>query len=262
MSPKPTILLIHGAWHTPAHYEPYTTALQNAGFEVHCPHLPTCTGQSPPTATFADDVALIRQTLHSLTSAGKQILLIMHSYGGCVGTDAAQDFLHPSPNNKNQPPKGGQGSIIHLLYLCAYILPPGSSIQTIMDQAGVDETLWAQFMDDDEAGLTLPRDPGLWFYEDLEPETVQRCMQGLVRFPVSVLREKTSGDAWRRCPVTYVKTERDRAVPGLFQDLMLDAVKKEGVEIRVLGFEACHSVFLENVGGLVGVVRDIEAGVC
>ncbi|OGM49300.1 hypothetical protein ABOM_004126 [Aspergillus bombycis] len=198
----------------------------------------------------------------------------MHSYGGCVGTDAAQDFLSPvvpSPTtttttNKNQTPGaaagGGGGGIIHLLYLCAYILPPGSSIQTIMDKAGVDDTLWAQFMDDDEAGLTMPRDPGLWFYEGLEQKTVDRCVQALVRFPVSVLREKTNGDAWRRCPVTYVRTERDYAVPGAFQDLMLDGVRgEEGVEIRVLGFEACHSVFLSNVEDLVavaaGVVRDM-----
>ncbi|KAE8417459.1 Alpha/beta hydrolase fold-1 [Aspergillus pseudocaelatus] len=266
MSPKPTILLIHGAWHTPAHYEPYTTALRNAGFEVYCPHLPTCNGASPPTATFADDVTLIRQTLHSLITAGKQILLIMHSYGGCVGTDAAQDFIYPvttttslkTPTEENQKPKGA--GIIHLLYLSAYMLPPGSSIQTIMDKAGVDEHLWAQYMDDDEFGLTLPRDPGLWFYGGLERETVERCVKGLVRFPVGVLREKTSGDGWRRCPVTYVRTEKDYAVPGGFQDMMLEEVRGEGVEVRVLGFETCHSVFLTNVeemvGVVVGIVRD------
>lgn len=267
MSQNPTILLIHGAWHTPTHYEPYTTALKNAGFEVHCPHLPTCTGKSPPTATFTDDVSLIRQTLHSLTTAGKQILLIMHSYGGCVGTDAAQDYIYPVTSTSESPTsiptpdpeekRNQKGGIFHLLYLSAYILPPGSSIQTIMDKAGVNEDLWAQYMDDDEVGLTMPRDPGLWFYGGLDEGTVERCVERLVRFPVSVLREKTGGNVWRRCPVTYVRTERDYAVPKGFQDLMLEGVKGEGVEVRVLGFEACHSVFLTNVGEMVGVVDGI-----
>ncbi|KAE8333634.1 Alpha/beta hydrolase fold-1 [Aspergillus sergii] len=272
MTQKPTIVLIHGAWHTPTHYEPYTTALKNAGFEVHCPHLPTCTGKSPPTATFADDVSLIRQTLHSLTTAGKQILLIMHSYGGCVGTDAAQDYIYPvtttsespTPSPNPEEKHNQKGGIIHLLYLSAYILPPGSSIQTIMDKAGVNEDLWAQYMDDDEVGLTMPRDPGLWFYGGLDERTVERCVKGLVRFPVRVLREKTSGDVWRRCPVTYVRTERDYAVPKGFQDLMLEGVKGEGFQVRVLGFEACHSVFLTNVEEMVevvdGIVRDWRWG--
>lgn len=126
-----------------------------------------------------------------------------------------------------------------------------------MDKAGVNEDLWAQYMDDDEVGLTMPRDPGLWFYGGLDEGTVERCVERLVRFPVSVLREKTGGNVWRRCPVTYVRTERDYAVPKGFQDLMLEGVKGEGVEVRVLGFEACHSVFLTNVGEMVGVVDGI-----
>ena len=38
---KPTIVLVHGGWHVPESYEKLITALEKAGYEVHCPRLPT-----------------------------------------------------------------------------------------------------------------------------------------------------------------------------------------------------------------------------
>lgn len=44
MSPtnsKPTLVIIHGGWHVPESYEKLITALEDAGYEVHCPRLPS-----------------------------------------------------------------------------------------------------------------------------------------------------------------------------------------------------------------------------
>jgi alpha-beta hydrolase superfamily lysophospholipase len=38
---KPTLVLVHGGWHVPESYEKLITALEKAGYEVHCPRLPT-----------------------------------------------------------------------------------------------------------------------------------------------------------------------------------------------------------------------------
>lgn len=38
---KPTILIIQGGWYVPENYEQLTIALEKAGYEVHCPRLPT-----------------------------------------------------------------------------------------------------------------------------------------------------------------------------------------------------------------------------
>ncbi|KAB8232399.1 alpha/beta hydrolase [Aspergillus alliaceus] len=261
--PKPTILLVHGAWHTPTHYIPYTTALKSAGYEVYTPHLPTCTGISPPQATFADDVACIRTLLTRLVHEGKRILLIMHSYGGCVGTDAVQDLVYPYPrptttsstSTENGAKKGG---VIHLLYLCAYMLLPGESIQRVMEKTGVDG-MWGEFMEDGSDGMTVARDPGKWFFGGLEEGMIRELVGRLVRFPVGVIRARTEGDAWRRVPVTYVVTERDYAVPRMFQNLMLKEVKREGVEVQTQVFDTSHSVFLTKLEEMVDVaVRAAE----
>lgn len=39
--PKPTLIIIHGGWHVPESYEKLVVALEKAGYEVHCPRLPS-----------------------------------------------------------------------------------------------------------------------------------------------------------------------------------------------------------------------------
>jgi len=38
---KPTIIIVHGGWHVPESYEKLIAALEKAGYEVHCPRLPS-----------------------------------------------------------------------------------------------------------------------------------------------------------------------------------------------------------------------------
>lgn len=57
---KPTLVIIGGAFHTPASYGKLTSALEASGYEVHVPRLPTCNEARPPNADLMDDTALIR----------------------------------------------------------------------------------------------------------------------------------------------------------------------------------------------------------
>jgi hypothetical protein len=38
---KPTLIIIPGGWHVPESYEKLVGALETAGYEVHCPRLPS-----------------------------------------------------------------------------------------------------------------------------------------------------------------------------------------------------------------------------
>ncbi|KAI9372187.1 Alpha/Beta hydrolase protein [Aspergillus egyptiacus] len=118
---KPTIVLVHGAWHTPPNYARFISALQSRGFTVHCPHLPSCSNTRPPTSTYSDDVLVVRNLVQDLTVKGERIIMLMHSYGGAVGTDAVQKHAEfSSATNKSS------GGVIHLLYL---VRSPLSALQ-------------------------------------------------------------------------------------------------------------------------------------
>ncbi|KAJ6008739.1 hypothetical protein N7522_003755 [Penicillium canescens] len=101
--------------------------------------------------------------------------------------------------------------------------------------------MWAQLVDEDEDGIFFPLDPGMLFFTGLEKCAFVEVVSTLVRFPFKALREGATGDAWRRVPVTFVKTLRDLAVPVAAQDAMLERVRGEGGVVRVEEFDTHHS---------------------
>ena len=245
----PTIVLVHGAWHTPPNYQTYIDALKAQGFTVHCPRLPSCNGASPPSASLPEDVACVRDVVRPLVEAGERVLMLLHSYGGAVGTDAVDESLTFSFRKASGQP----GGVIHLLYLCAYILPPGSTIFGIVKEAGMDH-LWSQFVDNAEDGSTFPKDPVLLFFGGVEKEVVDKALPQLVRTPMSAFTAETKGSAWRSVPVTYVFTQQDYSVPRVYQDIMVEKARKEGVVLRTEDYETSHSVFITKQQEMVQVV--------
>lgn len=66
MSSTPSIVLVHGAWHVPASYDSLTSSLEAAGFDTHCPALPSMNGARPPTADLESDTTFIRSYVENL----------------------------------------------------------------------------------------------------------------------------------------------------------------------------------------------------
>ncbi|KAJ5408956.1 hypothetical protein N7509_002839 [Penicillium cosmopolitanum] len=247
MSNLPTVILVHGAWHTPPNYKSYADALQMQGFKMHCPHLPTCSGASSPTASLLNDVADVQEVVKSAVEAGERVLMIMHSYGGAVGTGAAEGLSF-----SERKAAGLSGGVIHLLYLCAYILAPGSTIWGIVQEAGFDK-LWDQYIDTAPDGSTALKDPGLGFFSgSADQAVIDRALQTLVCFPSSVFHEKTTGSAWKTVPTTYTSALKDYSVPKTYQNIMLAKVlRDQGAEVKVEEYDADHSLFITRQNDMV-----------
>jgi hypothetical protein len=121
------------------------------------------------------------------------------------------------------------------------MLVPGATMWSIVENIGTDK-IWAQLVDEDEDGTFFLLDPGMAFFSGLEESVfVEKVVSTLVRFPIKALREGATGDAWRRVPVTFVKTLKDFAVPVAAQDIMLERIREEGVVVRVEEFDTHHS---------------------
>lgn len=127
---KPTILIVHGAWHHPAYFSSVIKLLEAQGYNTICPHLPTCNTDETPTKTLEDDVALIRSTASSLADEGHEIVALMHSYGGVVGTDALYGM-----STTERAKSGLKGGLKRLVYMCAFIPQKGQSLAGIFGGA-------------------------------------------------------------------------------------------------------------------------------
>jgi hypothetical protein len=208
--------------------------------------LATCNGVLPPNASLPDDVACVRDVVTPLVDAGERVLKVMHSYGGLLGTDAVEGLSFSERQADGQP-----GGVIHLLYLCAYVLTPGTAIWDIVEEAGF-APMWDQYIDTAADGSTFPRDPDLAFFSGLSgPSVVDQARDTLVRFPMSALKTPAQGSAWRVVPVTYALTQQDYAVPRNYQDLMLQKIRGAGIHPRTEDYEASHSLFLTKQAEMV-----------
>ena len=102
--PDPTIVLVHGAFASPAGWSQVAHALHKDGYRTAAPALGL--------ASESDDVATVRSTLDSIP--GDKIL-VGHSYGGFVITNAAS----------------GRRDVRGLVYTAAYVPDSGETINSL-----------------------------------------------------------------------------------------------------------------------------------
>jgi pimeloyl-ACP methyl ester carboxylesterase len=80
---KPTIVLIHGAWVNGSCWQEVIPILQNSGYKVVAAPLPL--------ANFAEDVSCAKRVIADQKG---QVVVVGHSYGGAVITEAAAGNTH------------------------------------------------------------------------------------------------------------------------------------------------------------------------
>lgn len=120
----PTIVLVPGAWHSPVHYNLLFSQLKLSGYPIISGRLPSCSSPKPQIETVAGDADYIREALLlPQINAGKDVVLVMHSYGGCPGSAAAAGL-----NKAARRVAGKQGGILGLIFMCGFIAHEGESL--------------------------------------------------------------------------------------------------------------------------------------
>jgi pimeloyl-ACP methyl ester carboxylesterase len=138
------VVVCHGSYHTPAPYEPLVQALEARCIKAYCPQRPSCDlsklnvgdvnhpdfDREPPTGgypTEADDAHVVIKLLEKLViDEGRLVLLVAHSSGGWVATEAAQPALQATARKA----EGKHGGVIGIFYIGAFIIPVGESVHS------------------------------------------------------------------------------------------------------------------------------------
>jgi len=122
---RPTVVLIHGGWQGPECWSLLVPRLEKAGYSVYAPVLPSL-GTSPASPNFNEDVQVIRHSVKSLLDSGKDVILVMHSYGAVPGCEAFKD-LGTKEDMQLHHIKHKKGRVVKLVFLTAMVLPVGGS---------------------------------------------------------------------------------------------------------------------------------------
>lgn len=123
-SPKPTFVFVPGAWHSPSHFGHLISPLHEAGYPTVPVALPSVNPDEAKQIHLITDITFLREEiLLPLLEDGKDVVLVMHSYGGCPGGAAAKGL-----SKSERRSEGRQGGVIGLVFIAAFLAREGDSL--------------------------------------------------------------------------------------------------------------------------------------
>ena len=124
MALKPSIVIVPGSFSFASMYYDVVGRIKKEGYEVFVNNLPS-TSRNPPEkpASLNDDAVFVRAIIENLADQGKDVLVVTHSYGGVVGTEATKGV-----GKIERQAKGKLGGVVRIAYLTSVIPPEGGSL--------------------------------------------------------------------------------------------------------------------------------------
>lgn len=204
---QPTVVLVHGAWADASSWSGVVAQLQDDGYTVAA--IPN------PLRSLSGDAAYVRAYLDTLTGP---IVLVGHSYGGAVITNAA----------------AGDADVRALVYVDGFAPDQGEAVTPL---AGPDSALAVAATDPTAVfsfvPATVPPTPGTDLY--LKPSTFltafanglsasQARVLAASQRPATVgaLNEPSGAPAWRTIPSWYLIGTEDQIIPPSAERAMAD----------------------------------------
>ena len=239
---KPTFIFVPGAWHTPAVFSRVIKLLSTHGYDSHGLTLPSV-GANPGLPSFDADVTSLQTLINKLLSADKDIVIVLWSYGGAVGTEA----VLPSMLKSSRQNDGKAGGVVHLVYLAAPVLPPGMSVTRSVPEQPEDAGEWVD-LDLNAGTITMkPEAMKMMFYNDIEDDKViDELVAGTQSMSLGALASELTRAAWEYTPSTMLMCEKDLGLPVERAEKQLKAARERvpGVFESVEKCRAAHVPFV------------------
>ena len=228
-SPKPVhnVLLVHGAFADSSSWNQVAPLLRAGGLRVVTVDIPL--------TSLADDVAITKSAIAAQTG---QVLLVGHSYGGTVITEA-----------------GDEAKVAGLVYVAAYA--PGVG-QTTGELGGAfPQTPGRAEIQPLPGGFLHLTQKGVAddFAPDLPASEQRSVFTNQIPLAAASFRVKLTHAAWTHKPCWYIVASQDRIInPDLERSLArrMDAVTTE--------VPASHLVMLSNAQQTAAVILKAAAG--
>ena len=217
-----SVVLVHGAFVDASGWQKVYDILKKDGYEVLV--------VQNSTATLEGDAAT---TERAIASAKHPVLLVGHSYGGAVITEAGND------------PK-----VQRLVYIAAFAPDAGESVSTWIAKP-VPGALPVPILPPQDGFLTLdiakfPKS----FAPDVDPATSAFMAASQVPWGQAAVEAKIDKAAWRSKPTYYMITTNDHMVPTPQQREMAARAHAHSVDIA-----SSHAVMLSHPAAVVTFIE-------
>lgn len=221
-APKKTVVLVHGAFVDGSGWAGVHKILRDDGY-------PVIVVQNPTTA-LAEDVAAARR---AIAAAEGEVVLVGHSYGGVVITEAGAD------------PK-----VSALVYVAAFAPDQGESVSSLIANPPPGAAA---------PPILPPQDGFLWldktkfhaaFAADL-PEDLARFMaDAQAPWGVAAVGSPVGAPAWKIKPSWYVVAKDDHMIPPPAQRAMAGRAQATVTEVA-----GSHAVYVSDPRSVAAVIE-------
>lgn len=222
------IVLVHGGFVDGSGWEEVYKILKKDGYHVSI--------VQNPTISLADDVAVTKRVLE--TQSGP-VILVGHSYGGAVISEAGND------------PK-----VAGLVYVAAFALDNGESVSSLIKDpppgAPVPPILPPQdgYLFLDKAKFASS------FAADVDAEKAAFMADSQVPWGLEALNGAVSEAAWRTKPSWYLVTTDDKMIPPAAQRFMSKRAGSTVVEVA-----GSHAIYVSQPNAVATLIKSAAKGV-
>jgi pimeloyl-ACP methyl ester carboxylesterase len=212
-APGMSIVLVHGGFVDGSGWAAVFKILKEDGYNVLI--------VQNPTLSLADDVAV---TKRAIAAQGSPVLLVGHSYGGVVITEAGTD------------PK-----VAGVVYIAAFAPDKGESVSSLIKDpppgAPVPPILPPQdgFLFLDKAKFHAS------FAADVDADTAAFMASSQVPWGVEALAGTITAPAWKTKPSWYLVTTEDKMIPPPAQRIMSKRAGSTVIEVA-----GSHAVYVSQ----------------
>ena len=222
-----SVVLVHGGFVDGSGWEEVYKTLKRDGYNVSI--------VQNPTISLADDVAVTQRVLDT---QGGPVILVGHSYGGAVITEAGN---HPN--------------VAGLVYVAAFALADGESVSSLIKDpppgAPVPPILPPQdgylFLDKSKFASS--------FAADVTAEKAAFMADSQVPWGVGALRGTVSQAAWKTKPSWYLVATEDRMIPPPAQRFMS---KRAGSKVTEVA--GSHAIYMSQPDAVANWIETAAKG--
>ena len=216
------VVLVHGGFVDGSGWQGVHAELRKRGYRV--------TVVQNPTTSLADDVAV---TKRALAAQDGPAILVGHSYGGVVVTEAGND------------PK-----VAALVYVAAFAPDAGESVASLIKDpppgAPVPPILPPQ-----DGFLFLEKDRfAASFAADVAPDVAAFMADSQVPWGVEALAGAVSRPAWKSKPSFYVVATEDRMIPPPAQRMMAARAGSRVTEVA-----GSHALYVSRPAAIAAAIE-------
>lgn len=220
---KPTLALVHGAWHNAAGFDLFRSELEKLGISTVAISLKSA-GDG---GDMYGDAEIVRSAIAAIDG---DCFVLGHSYGGLTITQGLT----------------GLTNVKGLVYLTAFMLDEGESLYAAC--GSVDPDWWVRNSDNT---LLTTNNPAAVFYNTCTPEIAQHAVSELRTQSIISFTQPITQVAWKSIPSTYIVCEQDQAIPLFAQEAMSQRAT------RVIRIDSDHSPFLSKPAELARMLAEI-----